>query len=129
MPAAAFTRTLSPARQSVSALAPSPPQLPSIPSKPVTQEDRKKEAERIAKWGRMLVPAARDSGANVAKWTIDRRKERKLVPRVYKGIPDRWRAAAWCTLMERMAGPTATKEDALATRYRVCIQGFREIGD
>ncbi|KAG8750046.1 hypothetical protein FRC14_000862 [Serendipita sp. 396] len=56
----------------------------------------------------MLVPASRDSGANIAKWKFEERKRHKLEERVYKGIPDRWRAAAWYTLIEGMATFIAT---------------------
>lgn len=62
-----------------------------------------KEAERIAKWGRMVRPLARDNGGNIELWTVDAAKGRKLRERVYKGIPDRWRAAAWDLLMGRFA--------------------------
>lgn len=55
-----------------------PTQLSSLP--PVTEnaEDRKREDRRIAKWGRMLVPAVRDSGANISRWKVEDRKARKL---------------------------------------------------
>jgi hypothetical protein len=55
-----------------------PPQLTSLSTAVEGAEDRKREDRRIAKWGRMLVPAVRDSGANIAKWRIEERKERKL---------------------------------------------------
>ena len=108
-----------------------PPQLPSLPTVTETADDRKREDRRIAKWGRMLVPAVRDSGANISKWKIEERKMRKLEERVFKGIPDRWRAAAWYSLMDQRATDGAvrlsvSKEDRqvmraekLAIKYRV----------
>jgi hypothetical protein len=81
--------------------------------------ERKREDKRIAKWGRMLVPAIRDSGANITKWKIDERKGRKLEERVYKGIPDRWRTAAWYTIIEGKAGPDATRAETLTRQYLV----------
>jgi USP6 N-terminal-like protein len=130
--------------KSTTATAPeNPPQLTSLPATVESAENREREERRIAKWGRMLVPAVRDSGANIAKWRIEERKERKLqvsilcmlvflIPidisflqeRVFKGIPDRWRAAAWYTLMEQRAALAASKGDvmraeALAVKYRV----------
>ncbi|KAF9225311.1 RabGAP/TBC [Gyrodon lividus] len=66
--------------------------LPS-PSSPL------KEAERIAKWGRMMEVRSRDRGGNVESWGVKASKAHKLRRRVYKGIPDRWRTAAWEMLM------------------------------
>ncbi|KAF8846007.1 RabGAP/TBC [Paxillus ammoniavirescens] len=58
-----------------------------------------KEAERIAKWGRMMEVRSRDRGGNVESWAVKPLKAHKLRRRVYKGIPDRWRTAAWEMLM------------------------------
>ncbi|OCF37837.1 GTPase activating protein [Kwoniella heveanensis BCC8398] len=60
-----------------------------------------KETERVDKWGKMMSIKRRDSGGNISEW--DWRKDgqgAKLPRRVYKGIPDRWRMAAWWTLAE-----------------------------
>jgi hypothetical protein len=65
-------------KTTTSTAAENPPQLTSLPAVVENADDRKREDRRIAKWGRMLVPAARDSGANIAKWRIEERKERKL---------------------------------------------------
>ncbi len=109
---------------------PTLPLLPAQPPLPEVRDGRKIEDRRIAKWGRMLVPAARDSGINIAKWKIEARKERKLEvrvdpletrrvliihqERVFKGIPDRWRAAAWYTLIERgPVGAAKSRGDSL----------------
>ncbi|KIJ66440.1 hypothetical protein HYDPIDRAFT_166664 [Hydnomerulius pinastri MD-312] len=54
-----------------------------------------KEAERIAKWGRMMEVSSRDRGGNVQSWGVKASKTHKLRRRVYKGIPDRWRSATW----------------------------------
>ncbi|KAI0354617.1 RabGAP/TBC [Trametes cingulata] len=62
-----------------------------------------KETSRTAKWGRMLVAASRDPGGNVEMWGVKPTKERKLRERVYKGIPDCWRSAAWEILMCRFS--------------------------
>ncbi|GHJ86016.1 hypothetical protein NliqN6_2418 [Naganishia liquefaciens] len=62
---------------------------------------RRKEAERIGKWERMLLVADRDTGGNAVRWKWEAAgKGRKLTKRVYKGIPDRWRSAAWSALIE-----------------------------
>src|ERR1700728_4879607 len=76
-----------------------PTPLSSLP--PVTQPT--KEATRIGKWNRMLVPSARDLGGNIESWAIKTSKESKFRERVYKGIPDRWRNAAWDLMINRFA--------------------------
>lgn len=43
----------------------------------------------------MLVPERRDVGSNIQSWTVRPSKAHKLRERTYKGIPDRWRSAAW----------------------------------
>lgn len=58
-----------------------------------------KEQMRVAKWGRMMEVLSRDSGGNVESWVVKASKAHKLRRRVYKGIPDRWRSAAWEVLM------------------------------
>jgi hypothetical protein len=42
---------------------------------------------------------SRDRGGNVESWAVKPLKAHKLRRRVYKGIPDRWRTAAWEMLM------------------------------
>lgn len=77
-----------------------------------------KEAPRIAKWTRMLQPLSRDIGGNVEAWTIKPSKEHKLRERTYKGIPDRWRAAAWDLLMSRYAKTGHRELARLGEEYR-----------
>ncbi|KAG5643501.1 hypothetical protein DXG03_000742 [Asterophora parasitica] len=77
-----------------------------------------KEMSRIAKWTRMLMPLARDTGANVATWGVRSSKEAKLRSRVYKGIPDPWRGAAWDLLMGRYSKLGPNEMGLLATDYR-----------
>ncbi|KAF9258894.1 RabGAP/TBC [Marasmius fiardii PR-910] len=62
-----------------------------------------KETSRIGKWTRMLRPRKREVGGNVESWDVKPRKESKLRERIYKGVPDRWRPAAWELLMSRNA--------------------------
>lgn len=80
-------------KQTQSFMAPSPPPLNETPS----LTSSLKEYSRISKWERMIVPRSRNEGT----WTINPRKEHKLRERVYKGIPDRWRGAAWDVLLSR----------------------------
>lgn len=77
-----------------------------------------KEASRIAKWNRMLIPHTRDQGANIETWRIKPSKESKLRERTYKGIPDRWRAAAWDLLMSRFSRTGKSEMTRLGEIYR-----------
>ncbi|KAG2022653.1 hypothetical protein CC2G_000387 [Coprinopsis cinerea AmutBmut pab1-1] len=76
----------------------SPPPLKTLQSIPPPQTNPK-ENDRIEKWNRMLVPHQRDEGGNVQAWRVRPSKTSKLRRRVYKGVPDRWRAAVWEVLM------------------------------
>ena len=57
----------------------------------------------MRKWGRMLEAQSRDQGQNIDSWAINQAKAHKLHERVFKGIPDRWRAAVWETLICRFS--------------------------
>ena len=63
----------------------------------------------------MIVAASRDPGGNVDFWGIKPSKERKFRERVYKGVPDCWRSAAWEILMCRFS---RTGKDALRQLMR-----------
>ncbi|KAG7093795.1 hypothetical protein E1B28_007440 [Marasmius oreades] len=62
-----------------------------------------KETSRIGKWARMLRPRKREVGGNVDSWVVKPSKESKLRERTYKGVPDRWRPAAWELFLSRNA--------------------------
>jgi USP6 N-terminal-like protein len=51
----------------------------------------------------MIQPLTRDQGGNIETWTVAPSKAHKLRSRCYKGIPDRWRAAAWEVLMAKFS--------------------------
>lgn len=119
VPAAALAKPLSAAASS-SGPTVTPAQL-ALKVLPTDQVDTVTEVRRIAKWGRMLVPKARDQGSNVQLWAVVPRKENKLRERVYKGIPDRWRAAAWELLVRRFVGENRMDLSELAREYRVRI--------
>ncbi|KAG6811093.1 hypothetical protein H0H92_009019 [Tricholoma furcatifolium] len=95
----------------------SPTALRGLP--PVTTPP--KESSRIAKWTRMLVPLTRDTGANIATWGVRTGKDAKLRRRVYKGIPDPWRRAAWDLLMSRYSSLGPREIEALAREYREAL--------
>lgn len=77
-----------------------------------------KEQMRVAKWDRMLEVRSRDSGGNVESWGIKASKTHKLRQRVYKGIPDRWRRAAWEVLMNRFSKSGCEAVEQLEECYR-----------
>ena len=56
---------------------------------------------RIGKWEKMMIPQ-RTPGQPLTRFTLSPSiPASKLRKRIYKGIPDRWRAAAWEALIER----------------------------
>lgn len=61
---------------------------------------RQREQDRIAKWSRMLTVKGRDQGHNAVQFDFANGIDRKLRRRVYKGIPDSWRSAAWSALIQ-----------------------------
>lgn len=93
---------------------PNAPTVNALPSVTI----QAKESSRIAKWTRMLIPQKREHGGNVEGWVIRASKEGKLRERAYKGIPDRWRRAAWDLLMSRYSGLKPRVYDNLAAEYR-----------
>jgi hypothetical protein len=69
---------------------------------------RVRETSRVSKWQAMLRPDARDEGQNVRSYALANSLlgSKKLRRRVYKGVPDRWRAAAWWAML-----PLKTRQD------------------
>ncbi|KAI0050621.1 RabGAP/TBC [Auriscalpium vulgare] len=117
LPRSAFLKTLSRVGKPVTTGSAAAQTLSSLPpSSPPANE-----AERMEKWGRMLEPRVRDHGGNVELWNIKGTKEHKLRRRVFKGIPDRWRMAAWQSLIDEH-GHTGKKETAqLTAEYREAL--------
>ncbi|ODO06655.1 hypothetical protein I350_04013 [Cryptococcus amylolentus CBS 6273] len=104
-----------------------PPQSPSLDGR---EEDRakRKETERVGKWARMMKVKKRDPGGNIAEWDWSHEGQgAKLQNRVYKGIPDRWRMAAWWTLSDGQAqqwkgkGKGKASAPELIKDYNDCI--------
>jgi len=93
---------------------PSPSTLPSIP--PISYSP--KEPARLAKWGRMLESQSRNGSGSVVQWRIVSRKEKKFRERVYKGVPDAWRSAAWGLMVEKFASAGKGSMEELGRRYQ-----------
>ncbi|KAI0720033.1 RabGAP/TBC [Cerioporus squamosus] len=114
IPAAPLHRPLAHIATAVTSGPASPSLLPRHPE----YRSPAKETSRIAKWGRMVVAASRDEGGNVDFWSIRPSKERKFRERIYKGIPDCWRSAAWEILMCRFSRAGKTELRQLMRDYR-----------
>lgn len=105
-------------------LSPAPAGPPSAPANATTVNALPpvsvppKEASRISKWTRMLLPQKREFGGNVEAWLLNPSKESKLRERTYKGIPDRWRRAAWDLFITRFSGITPRNHQTLVEEYR-----------
>ncbi|KAH9897736.1 rab-GTPase-TBC domain-containing protein [Cubamyces lactineus] len=117
LPAAPLQRPLARITTAHTAGSPSPPLLPRQPESPPPP----KETSRVAKWGRMLVATSRDQGGNVDMWGVKPSKERKLRERVYKGVPDCWRSAAWEVLMCRYSRTGKAELRQLMKEYQEAL--------
>lgn len=86
---------------------------------------RRKEQERVGKWMKMMSVKKRDQGGNTVQWGWRSDVQDKVKKRVYKGIPDRWRMAAWWTLAEEQTanykgkGRATRSAGDLAQEYQV----------
>lgn len=69
----------------------------------------------------MLEVQSRDSGGNVEEWGVRAAKDAKLGERVFKGIPDCWRSAAWEVLMSRFSRTGKVEMHKLAREYREAL--------
>jgi len=70
----------------------------------------------------MLEPRVRDEGCNIEAWGVKASKEQKLRERTYKGIPDRWRRAAWDLLMSRFSRTGKLEMQRLGEEYRDALE-------
>ncbi|KAJ7116839.1 rab-GTPase-TBC domain-containing protein [Mycena crocata] len=114
LPSAPLLKRLAVTRAGPSTTKPSAKSLSVVPPAPLPL----KEAARIAKWTRMMEPLARDQGANVQTWRVKSSKQGKLRLRTYKGIPDRWRPAAWDMFMNHVAQTSSADMAHLGAQYR-----------
>ncbi|KAI1793084.1 RabGAP/TBC [Ganoderma leucocontextum] len=117
MPAAPLHRPLVHVAAAVTNGPASPPMLPRQPESPLPA----KEGLRTAKWSRMLIPASRDEGGNIDFWGVKPSKEPKFRERIYKGIPDCWRSAAWEVLMCRFSRTGKAELRQLMAEYREAL--------
>lgn len=92
---------------------------PTVPplKEQVIPPDAKKEIQRALKWARMLQPTFRDPGGNAVQWGLKSPKRHKLRERVYKGIPDCWRSAAWEMMIRIKSGAGEKETEKLSREY------------
>ncbi|KAJ7070673.1 rab-GTPase-TBC domain-containing protein [Mycena amicta] len=117
LPASSFDKRLSVVRGGSPSAKPSAQSLNAVPSTPPPV----KEASRIEKWTRMMQPGTRDPGANVESWRVKQSKQGKLRLRTYKGVPDRWRPAAWDMFMTNLSHASPADTARLASEYREAL--------
>ncbi|UNI19962.1 hypothetical protein JDV02_006104 [Purpureocillium takamizusanense] len=87
----------------------------------ISEALKRKEWERSEKWRKMAkVSKSGDQGRGTEfEFDLD---NPKLIERTWKGIPDRWRAAAWWSFLATAAKQTegaATSDDIIAHFYRL----------
>ncbi|KAJ7597669.1 RabGAP/TBC [Mycena floridula] len=114
LPSAPLSRRLSPSAMGPANSPASARPLNSVP--PASYHP--KEKSRIAKWTRMMLPERRDPGGNVESWAIKDSKLTKYRERTYKGVPDRWRNAAWELMMRRYSRTGSADLIQLGRDYR-----------
>ncbi|KAI0271485.1 rab-GTPase-TBC domain-containing protein [Gloeopeniophorella convolvens] len=118
VPSAALHKPLSRQTRPVTTASTSATSLSKLPPpRPPRRED-----ERMEKWGRMLEPRSRDSGGNIQTWGMNPAKEHKLSRRAFKGIPNRWRSAAWLALLNNYSHTGKEQLQALAQEYREALE-------
>lgn len=70
---------------------------------------KRKEIERAEKWRKMAKVTKKGKDGEGMEFEFDTRNQ-KLIDRTWKGIPDRWRAAAWYSFLVTSARNMGSKE-------------------
>jgi len=95
-----------------------PPDIKSPPDKPPTNE-----IARLRKWYAMMRPVKKDPGGNTESWspTGNGTSAATFRRRVWKGVPDRWRPAAWQMLIDDACERNRSRvtQTELERHYRV----------
>lgn len=91
----------------------------------ISEALKKKEWERSEKWRKMAKVIKKDNQGQGMEFEFDT-KNPKLIERTWKGIPDRWRAAAWWSFMATSAKNhkgSPTEEEIIADFHRFQRRG------
>jgi hypothetical protein len=87
----------------------------------LAEQYKHKEWERTEKWRKMAKVVKPESNGQGMIFEFDT-KNPKLIERTWKGIPDRWRAAAWYSFLAtsaRNSTKVLATEEELVTKFRV----------
>ncbi|KAM3472661.1 hypothetical protein MY5147_005173 [Beauveria neobassiana] len=87
----------------------------------ISEALKRKEIERSEKWRRMARVTRKGEQGQGMEFDFDT-KNPKLIERTWKGIPDRWRAAAWWSFLATSAKDhpgSATEEEITAAFHRL----------
>ncbi|KAL7941700.1 rab-GTPase-TBC domain-containing protein [Trichoderma barbatum] len=90
----------------------------------ISETLKRKEWERSEKWRKMAKVVRRGGQGEGMEFEFDK-KNPKLIERTWKGIPDRWRAAAWWSFLASSAvehGVHAVEEEIVASFHRLLEQ-------
>lgn len=88
----------------------------------LAEEYKRKETKRTEKWRKMakVVRQGKDGEGMIFEFDV---KSPKLIERTWKGIPDRWRAAAWYSFLATSARnskkPLASEEAIIAKFHKL----------
>ncbi|KAJ6788284.1 hypothetical protein PWT90_10732 [Aphanocladium album] len=91
----------------------------------ISEAVKRKEIERSEKWRRMARVIRKGDQGQGMEFDFDT-KNPKLIDRTWKGIPDRWRAAAWWSFLATSAKEhpgSATAQDIIASFHRLQDRG------
>lgn len=91
----------------------------------ISEALKKKEIERSEKWRKMAKVVNQGKGGEGMDFEFDTSNQ-KVIDRTWKGIPDRWRAAAWYSFLATSAataGSHATDEQIIADFHRLQYLG------
>lgn len=87
----------------------------------ITDAQKKKEWQRAEKWRKMAKVNRKGGSGEGMEFEFDANNH-KVIDRTWKGIPDRWRAAAWYSFLASSAkqhGSTTTDEELVAHFQRL----------
>ncbi|KAF7543555.1 hypothetical protein G7046_g9976 [Stylonectria norvegica] len=92
-----------------------------VKAEKITEALKRKEWERSEKWRRMAKVVRKGNEGQGMEFEFDT-KNPKLIERTWKGIPDRWRGAAWWSFLATSAkndNDSATEEVVVAAFHRL----------
>ncbi|KAF4967130.1 hypothetical protein FZEAL_10573 [Fusarium zealandicum] len=95
-----------------------------IQAERLTEAVKRKEWERSEKWRKMAKVVRKGNDGQGMEFEFDV-KNPKLIERTWKGIPDRWRGAAWWSFMAKSAEEheeSATEGRIVAAFYRLQLR-------